>query len=75
MTQSIQDIVLQVHTLTGMRDLSRTDMIVRENGEIVVLEINSIPGLTVTSFVPAQLKAAGYDLGDWVKEMVEKYDE
>jgi D-alanine-D-alanine ligase len=72
-THALQDIALQVHELTGMVDISRTDMILRANGQIVVLEINSIPGLTVTSFIPAQLKAAWYDLGDWVREMVGKY--
>ena len=44
----------------GCRGYSRTDMIVQE-GEIFVLETNTIPGMTATSLFPQAAKAAGLD--------------
>lgn len=73
LTIKIQDLALRVHTICGCKDISRTDMILGDNGELVVLEINTIPGMTKTSFIPAQLKAGGYTLIDFVKGMLEKY--
>lgn len=71
--QQIQDLALQVHTLCGCKDISRTDMILNERGELVVLEINTIPGMTETSFIPQQLHAAGLSIKDFVGSMVKKY--
>ncbi len=72
-TKKIQDLALRVHTICGCKDISRTDMILREDGELVVLEINTIPGMTKTSFIPAQLEASGYAVADFVRGMMEKY--
>lgn len=72
-TQRIQNLALQVHTLCGCKDISRTDMIMKDDGELVVLEINTIPGMTKTSFIPAQLEASGYSVADFVRGMLEKY--
>lgn len=72
-TKKIQDSALQVHAVCGCKDISRTDMILRADGELVVLEINTIPGMTETSFIPAQLAASGYSVADFIKGMLEKY--
>ena len=71
--ERIQALAIQVHTICGCKDISRTDMILNEQSELVVLEINTIPGMTETSFIPAQLQAAGFTLSDFVKSMVVKY--
>ncbi len=73
MTESIQRLALRTHELMGAEDMSRTDMILMASGELVALEINTIPGLTQTSFIPAQLSAAGSSLGEWVRGMIQKY--
>lgn len=73
LTQKIKDTALAVHTMCGCRDISRTDMIMKEDGELVVLEINTVPGMTKTSFIPAQLEASGYSIVDFVQGMLEKY--
>jgi len=73
LTTKIQDLALQVHTVCGCKDISRTDMIMKEDGEIVVLEISTVPGMTKTSFIPAQLAASGYSAIDFIKGMMEKY--
>ncbi len=73
MKKRIQDCAHRVHTLTGCKDISRTDMILNEKGELVVLEINTVPGMTSVSFVPAEIKASGYSLKQFVKGMLKKY--
>ncbi len=50
-------------------------MILNRKGELVVLEINTIPGMTGTSFVPAQLKATGSSLKEFVRNVVDNLDE
>ena len=53
---AVQAVGLKAHRALGCRHLSRTDLILTEEGVPVVLEINTIPGFTPTSLVP---KAAG----------------
>jgi D-alanine-D-alanine ligase-like ATP-grasp enzyme len=59
--------------ITGCKDISRTDMILSDGGEIVVLEINTVPGMTKTSFVPEEMRVAGYTLSQFVEGMIRKY--
>lgn len=56
-----QELALKAHRLTGCRDLSRTDMIVTADDRIVVLETNTLPGMTDQSLLPKAAKAGGYD--------------
>ncbi|WP_112108722.1 D-alanine--D-alanine ligase [Parafrankia sp. Ea1.12] len=49
------------HRTLGLRDLSRTDMIVDTNGTAQFLEVNVAPGMTDTSTWPMALHAAGLD--------------
>jgi len=51
------------HRALGLRDLSRSDLIVDEAGKVWFLEVNVAPGMTETSLVPLALEAAGLDLG------------
>ena len=60
LTARAQQYALAAHLALGCRGYSRTDMIVRE-GEIYVLETNTIPGMTATSLFPQAAKAAGLE--------------
>ena len=76
LAQKIQEVALTVHTVTGCKDISRTDMIVQDDGkvgEVVVLEINTVPGMTKTSFVPEEMRVAGYTFSQFIKGMMKKY--
>lgn len=73
LAQKMQEVALKVHTVTRCQDISRTDMIVQDDGEIVVLEINTVPGMTRTSFIPEEMRVAGYTLSQFVVGMMEKY--
>ena len=51
------------HSALGLRDISRTDMIVNDSGEVHFLEVNVSPGMTETSTLPMALDAAGHRFG------------
>ncbi|MBI4434706.1 D-alanine--D-alanine ligase [Candidatus Uhrbacteria bacterium] len=55
----IQSTALQAHRILGCFGMSRTDMISAVDGGIVVLETNTIPGMTETSLLPQAAAAAG----------------
>lgn len=63
-TKKIQEVAIVAHIALRCKDISRTDMIMKKDGTIVVLEVNTIPGMTATSFIPAQAVASGYTLGE-----------
>ena len=64
------DLALEVHEELGLRDLSRTDLIVTAEGEPVFLEVNVAPGMTETSAVPLAIEAAGWNLGRTCADLV-----
>ena len=51
------------HTALGLRDVSRTDLIVDGDGLPYFLEVNVAPGMTETSLLPMAVEAAGRDFG------------
>lgn len=57
--KKIQMIALKSHKLLGCSGMSRTDMILGEDGNIYILELNTIPGLTESSLLPQQAAAMG----------------
>ena len=58
MTARAQALAVRVHEVLGCRDMSRVDMFVR-GGQVIVLEVNTIPGMTETSLLPQAARAAG----------------
>jgi CheY-like chemotaxis protein len=59
------------HERLGCRDFSRVDIMLSDRGELFVLEVNTIPGLTVNSLLPKAAKAAGIKMTDLCVRMVE----
>ena len=55
----------------GGRDYSRVDVIVRPSGEPVVLEVNSLPGMTETSSLPKAAAAAGITYPELCQRIVD----
>lgn len=66
-----QELAQRVHTALGARHLSRTDMIITDDGSIYVLELNTMPGLTDQSLFPKEAKTAGMTMVELVKRFVE----
>jgi D-alanine-D-alanine ligase len=69
---AVAQLALNVHKVLGLRDLSRTDMIVDESGIPWFLEVNVAPGMTETSTLPLALAAAGYSFGDACLALVQQ---
>ncbi|MGZ6826305.1 MAG: D-alanine--D-alanine ligase family protein [Mycobacteriales bacterium] len=61
---AVRALAERVHTLLGLRDLSRVDMIVGTDGVPQVLEAAVTPGLTETSTFPLAVTGAGLELSD-----------
>ncbi len=61
----------QAVTATGCTGAPRVDMIVDSGGEPLILEINTIPGMTETSLLPKAAAAAGIDFGSLCLSMIE----
>jgi D-alanine-D-alanine ligase len=64
-------VAVTAHEALGLRDLSRSDLIIDEAGRVWFLEVNVAPGLTETSTVPLSVRAAGLDLGELVSDLVQ----
>ncbi len=60
------------HETIGLRDLSRIDFIVDDDGECWFLEASVMPGLTETSTVALALDQAGYEVTDIYRALVER---
>jgi D-alanine-D-alanine ligase len=66
------ELALRAHHLIGARGLSRVDMICPPNGEVWVLEVNTLPGMTELSLFPDAARAAGLDFEALVKRLVDE---
>lgn len=71
-TATVADVAVAAHRLLGLRDVSRTDAIVAEDGTVYFLEVNSSPGLTETSLLPMAAEVAGRSLGDIYAGLIEQ---
>jgi D-alanine-D-alanine ligase len=73
--QRIQELALTAHQALGCRGVSRADLRYDDTpggtGEVVVLEVNTQPGMTETSLVPEIAAHAGYSFGELVRWIVE----
>jgi D-alanine-D-alanine ligase len=69
-TALVQDIALRAHRAVGCHGYSRVDMRVTPEGEPFITELNTLPGLTDLSDLPAQAKAAGISYDELVLEIL-----
>jgi D-alanine-D-alanine ligase len=73
--QRVRELALTAHQALGCRGVSRADLRYDDTpngtGELVVLEVNTQPGMTETSLVPEIAAYAGFSFGELVKWMVE----
>ena len=63
-------VAVTAHEALGLRDLSRSDLMIDRDGTVWFLEVNVAPGLTETSTVPLSVQAAGLDLGELMDTLV-----
>jgi D-alanine-D-alanine ligase len=64
------ELAVKIHELCGCAGFSRTDMMVTEKGEVMVLETNTIPGMTDQSLFPKAASAAGIAMPELCDQLV-----
>lgn len=80
----VQALTLRIHQLLGCRGIIRTDYILEPTNapdnlnlhivggyKVMLLEVNTTPGMTATSFIPQQVRAAGLNIADVLADIVE----
>lgn len=60
------------HRILGLRDWSRSDLVVDPDGNVWFLEVNVAPGMTETSLFPMSVAASGLQLGDVLTALVKR---
>jgi D-alanine-D-alanine ligase len=63
---------LAAHRILGLRDWSRSDLIVDADGTPWFLEVNVAPGMTETSLYPQAVSAVGRQMGDLVADLIKR---
>lgn len=64
------ELALRAHKALGLSVYSRTDMMLDKDGRLWCLEVNSLPGMTPTSFVPQEAAAVGISYDELCEEIV-----
>lgn len=71
LTRQIQATTEKIYDLVGAKGIVRVDYIIEESGRIVLLEVNTTPGMTPQSFLPQQIKAADLSIQDVMRDIIE----
>lgn len=71
MTKKVQEETKKYYDILGCKGIVRIDYIITEDGVPHVLEANTTPGMTPTSFIPQQVRAAGIDIKDVMTDIIE----
>lgn len=71
LTKKVQALAVKVHKTVGCRGFSRVDFILKDNKKPIVLEINTIPGLTPASLLPKAAKAAGISYPELLDKIIQ----
>ena len=67
----VAKITSHIYDILHCNGIIRIDYIISPEGKIFMLEVNTTPGMTVTSFIPQQVRAAGLSMTDVLTEIVE----
>lgn len=66
----VQETAKQVYRALGCSGLARVDMFLQEDGQVVLNEVNTMPGCTSYSRYPRMMAAAGLTLADVIERVV-----
>jgi D-alanine-D-alanine ligase len=70
--ERVLSVALAAHEALGCSGYSRVDLRVNEQGEVFLLEVNSLPGLTTLSWLPRIAAGAGFDYGDLIETILQR---
>jgi len=71
LTKRVQTLTSAIYDILGCSGIIRIDYIITKGDKINLLEINTTPGMTATSFIPQQVRAAGLDIKDVMTDIIE----
>jgi D-alanine---(R)-lactate ligase len=66
----VQETAKAIYRALGCRGLSRVDLFLKDDGEVVLNEVNTFPGMTSYSRYPRMMAAAGLPLAEVIDRMV-----
>ena len=69
--ERVSQITSHIYDILHCNGIIRIDYIVSKEGKISMLEVNTTPGMTATSFIPQQVRAAGLNMADVLSDIVE----
>ena len=67
----VREITSHIYDILHCNGIIRIDYIISPQGKITMLEVNTTPGMTATSFIPQQVKAAGLSMTEILTDIVE----
>jgi D-alanine-D-alanine ligase len=70
LTNRVQQLTSVIYDILGCKGIIRIDYIITD-GRINLLEVNTTPGMTATSFIPQQVRAAGIDIKEVMTDIIE----
>lgn len=70
-TTTVQALTVKIYKQLGAKGIIRIDYIIEADGIPTMIEINTTPGMTSTSFIPQQIKAAGLNIQDVMTDIIE----
>ena len=71
LTERVQKLTSTIYDILGCKGIIRIDYIITEGEVINLLEVNTTPGMTTTSFIPQQVRAAGLQMKDVLTDIIE----
>ncbi len=71
LTEKLQDTAEKVHRTLRLGDFSRIDFMVDDDDNVYCLEANTLPGMTPTSLLPQEAKAAGISYNELCEKIIE----
>ena len=71
LTDRVKKLTSAIYDILGAQGIIRVDYIITEGDKINLLEVNTTPGMTSTSFIPQQVRAAGMDIKDVMTDIIE----
>ena len=71
LAERVSKLTSMIYDLLGCHGIIRIDYIITAGDKINLLEINTTPGMTATSFIPQQVRAAGLDIRDVMTDIIE----
>ena len=67
----VAEITSHIYDILHCNGIIRIDYIISKDQKISMLEVNTTPGMTATSFIPQQVRAAGLDIKDVLTDIIE----